>query len=115
MKCHLNVWSNDRDVSGERTDCRKEVSEQNKDTVSFDYEAGQRPFKEDQEDARRKCRCAFELLPSSEENEGLLESDNQGKADDEEDLFGSAFAEFVSDRNLYISHGEPITQSAVLQ
>lgn len=43
-------------------------------------------MKEDEEDASGEGRGALKFLATGEEEEGLLRADDQGKADEEEDL-----------------------------
>lgn len=82
----LDIRPNDGDVAGKLADGDEEIAEQNEQPVQFNQEASQRPAEEDEEDAGAEGSGAFELLRTGEEEEGLLEADDEGEADEEEDL-----------------------------
>lgn len=48
---HLDVGTDDGDVSGERSDRSEEVTEEYEDAVQLDKEANQGPAEEDEKDA----------------------------------------------------------------
>lgn len=85
----MNVGANDGNVASERADGSKEVSEQDKNTICLDNETGQGPSEEDQEYTSHKSCRSFQFLPSCEEDESLLKTDDEGQANEEENLDGS--------------------------
>lgn len=82
----MDVWANNGDVACERGNGCKEVSEKYKDAVQLDQEAGQWPAEEDEEDSGGECGSALELLAPGEKDKGLLQADDEGEANEEEDL-----------------------------
>lgn len=86
FQCHLNVWTHDWDITREGGDGREEISKEDENAVEFDEKPCQGPPQQYETYPCHECSCAFELLTSREEGEGLLDSDNEGEADQEEDL-----------------------------
>lgn len=71
----LDDGTHDRNVPGELADGDQEVSEQDKDAVQLNQEAGQRPAEQDQKDPEAEGGSALEFLAAGEEGDGLLEAD----------------------------------------
>lgn len=81
-----NVGADDGYVPCEPGDRAQEVAEQYHDAVELDAEPDQRPAQEDQQEAAEEGRRALGLLFPGEEGERLLRPDDDGEADEEEDL-----------------------------
>ena len=83
-----DVGADDRDVGHEASDGAEEVAKQHDDAVELDEKADERPPKQDQEYSGRERRRALEFLSPREEDQRLLRADDQGQAEDEQDLLG---------------------------
>lgn len=90
VQSHLYVGSNKRNVASKGSNRSKEVPKQDKDTVQLDDETRQWPSQKDQNDASSKCSGALHLLSPGKEHNGLLDADDQGEADDKQNLAPSA-------------------------
>lgn len=71
----LNKGPYDGDIPRELANGDQEVAEEDEETVQLDYEPGERPAEEDEEDSGGEGGGAFEFLPAREEGEGLFEAD----------------------------------------
>lgn len=67
-------------------DRSQEIAEEDEQAVQLDQEASERPAEENEENSKDEGRCAFELLAAGEEGESLFDADDEGQADEEEDL-----------------------------
>lgn len=67
-------------------DRSQEIAEEDEQAVQLDQEARERPAEENEENSKYEGRCAFELLAAGEEGESLFDADDEGQADEEEDL-----------------------------
>lgn len=86
FQASLDVRSNHWDVARKLANCNEEVTEEDKEAVEFDQEPGEWPAEEDQDDSDGEGGGALEFLGPSEEDHGLLDTDDEGQADQEEDL-----------------------------
>lgn len=86
---HPDIRSDNGRVPGEAGNRAQEVAEQHHDAVELDAEPYERPLEQDQEQAGEEGRRALGLLLAREEEERLLGANDDGEADEEEDLFGS--------------------------
>lgn len=81
-----NIWSNHGDTADEAGYGRKEIAEQDKQSVKLNDEANEGPAQEYQGDADSKGSGASPFLSASEEETGLIRSDDDSEAYEEEDL-----------------------------
>lgn len=82
-----DVRPHDGNVPRELADGHQEVAEEDEQPVQLDDEARERPAEEDEQDAGDEGGGALEFLAAREEGEGLFDADDEGEADEEEDLF----------------------------
>ena len=84
----LDIRSDNRDVASELPDSNEEISEENEQAIQFNQEPGQGPAEEDEEDTGGEGGCSLEFLGAGEEDQCFLDADDEGQADQEEDLGG---------------------------
>jgi hypothetical protein len=88
LQTALDIRSDNRDVASELPDGNEEISEENEQAVQFNQEPGQGPAEEDEEDTGGEGGCSLEFLGAGEEDQCFLDADDEGQADQEEDLGG---------------------------
>lgn len=81
-----DVGPDDGYVAREAGDGAEEVAKEDDDAVQLDDEADQRPAQEDEREPAEEGGRALGLLLAREEEERLLGADDDGEADQEEDL-----------------------------
>ncbi|KAH0845101.1 hypothetical protein FOPE_10043 [Fonsecaea pedrosoi] len=86
LQYHLDIWPNNGDIAGKRCDGCKEVAKEDEDAVEFNQESSQWPPNQYEKYAGHERSGAFEFLTSGEEDKRLLDADDKGQADEEEDL-----------------------------
>jgi hypothetical protein len=92
-------------------DGNEEISKENEQAVQFNQEPGQGPAEEDEEDTGGEGGCSLEFLGAGEEDQCFLDADDEGQADQEEDLGGVSGVCVCSGGCVaYISHSESVEQ-----
>ena len=81
-----DVWSHDRYASRKGGNRTQEVTKQHHDTIQLDAEPNQRPPQQDERQPPEERRRPLCLVFPREEEQGLLWSNDNGEADQEEDL-----------------------------
>lgn len=81
-----DVGAHDGRVARKCGDSAEEVAEQDHDAVQLYAETNQGPPQQDQQQAAEEGRRALGLLLAGEEEEGLGWADDDGQADEEQDL-----------------------------
>lgn len=104
-----NIWPHNRHVPNEASDGSEEVTKQDQDAIELDEEANKGPAGEDQRDACGEGEGAFPLLATREEGEGFCCTDDEGQADEEEDLASElGRGGCVDGEGTYVAHCQPV-------
>lgn len=83
---HANIRSDNRDPPRKSSNGAYEISEQNSDSVEFNYKSDERPAYQNQYETNEEGCRAFGLLFPRKEEERLLGTDDDGETDEEENL-----------------------------
>jgi hypothetical protein len=82
----LDIRSYHGNIPRELTDRNQKIPKQDEQAVEFCQESSQGPAEEDEEDTSGKSGSSLELLRAGEKDNGLLDTNDESQADEEEDL-----------------------------
>lgn len=82
----LDIRSHYRNVACKLANRDQEVAEENEQPIELNDEARQRPAEKDEDNPGSERSCPLAFLWTREKDQGLLETDDEGQADEKEDL-----------------------------
>lgn len=81
-----NIWPHDGHIIREPSNRFEELSKEDEHPITLHRKPHKRPPHQNQQNSRPKCRCSPPFLSSGEKSEGSLRAEEEGDADEEENV-----------------------------